>query len=63
MIEYKTHCGMVSKYNFILVKAISRDNRLKAVEKSGYHVTSGEFPPLSISTVYRNLTFKWLVKI
>lgn len=47
MIEYKTHCGMVSKYNFILVKAISRDNRLKAVEKSGYHVTSGEFPPLS----------------
>lgn len=47
MIEYRTHCGMVSKYNFILVKAISRDNRLKAVEKSGYHVTSGELPPLS----------------
>lgn len=46
MIEYRTHCGMVSKYNFILVKAISRDNRLKAVEKSGYHVTSGVTSPV-----------------
>lgn len=51
MIEYKIYCGMVSKYNFILVKVIFRDNRFKVVEKSGYYVISGEFFFLFIGVI------------